>query len=1075
MTDGDAWTGITQIYWVLKNTSCTPNYNSEGHYTILKLKRLLTVNHFTDLNALLTSMETPHLLMIVCGKKMSVNDELENMFLELFSILKNKKEMKIILTTESDDDTAHFIEERATETLGERFIKTLKQLTWSDLTATSQTAILEKTVIFQGKIVALNHVTSAPSMTDFFPLTALLHEKEIRIGKEPVPSAGSDCSEKYYIDRTFNHNIFIRQDILSAKKEGKFDDLLASTEQEFQQLCQQNPVSNVHWLVKDKSGELIWQQSQGNLKTLRGYIDVQESHSYALSDLEKLLQQVEKQRVMLIADKAGMGKSIVLTQLSKGIMEKFPCHWLARINLNKYTDLLKNQKGRKMDERHVVEFLSKEVLKLESDLENELFKKSFQGTEISKVVVMVDGFDEISPYYKETVFEMLQVLKKTSLKQLWVTTRPHLKEELEDNLQQLSYTLQPFSEFEQIEFLKKFLAETSNIGVTDQHRLEIYAATLIRMLAQSFRDKNKEFAGIPLQINMLAKAFEENFKSFYMSEKPEPELPHKLNLLGLYGWFIARKYDVYDRKGSGKSPTTAHKIDERKHYFQSIQMQHQWLALETLFTADQVTFLQIYNTYRFSDEDLARFGIVQRNSEGKQQFIHSTFADYYVAEYLIKHLNKESKQYTQVQNILLNEVLLRTECQLIRSFLDGLLENNKPSNETLKYYGEKLNEQLKKREEHGTVEGVTTALHTAAEEDNASIIGFLLESLKLSEDLSTVNEMLLPTDRQERTALHMAEENDSVQALKKMFVAKDKYGNTAWHAAAQRGRVMALETLWTWAKKEKLNTNKLLLAQNKKHNTAWQLAAQRGSLKILQKLGDWTKKAQLNRNELKDKLLLAEDQYGYSVWHRAAESGNLELLETYWFLSKEWELKPDDILLAKDKEGYTAWQVSTQRCNFEVLKKLWEWANEEKMGADLLKEKLLLNKDQYGNTAWHRAAETGNLEALEALWSWTKEVKIGPDELKKSLFLAQDKETKTPWHLAAERDHFEVLEKMWVWAKETQCNSNGLMEEILATKDKYGYTVWHRAAHRGKLKTLEMLLCRTKEVDLKPEDVMVSN
>ena len=120
------------------------------------------------------------------------------------------------------------------------------------------------------------------------------------------------------------------------------------------------------------------------------------------------------------------------------------------------------------------------MLKLESNLEKELFKKSFEGSEINKVVVMVDGFDEISPQYKETV---LQVLKKTSLEQLWVTIRPHLREDLEDNLQQLSYTLQPFSEVEQIQFRNKFWLQTLNLESTYQLRLQIYAEALIRKLA----------------------------------------------------------------------------------------------------------------------------------------------------------------------------------------------------------------------------------------------------------------------------------------------------------------------------------------------------------------------------------------------------------------------------------------------------------------------------------------------------------------------------------------------------------------------------------------------------------------
>jgi hypothetical protein len=61
-----------------------------------------------------------------------------------------------------------------------------------------------------------------------------------------------------------------------------------------------------------------------------------------------------------------------------------------------------------------------------------------------KVVLMFDGFDEISPNYKETVLDLLQgvsPLKQPGLGQLWVTTRPHLREALEDHLQQLCYTL----------------------------------------------------------------------------------------------------------------------------------------------------------------------------------------------------------------------------------------------------------------------------------------------------------------------------------------------------------------------------------------------------------------------------------------------------------------------------------------------------------------------------------------------------------------------------------------------------------------------------------------------------------
>jgi len=197
---------------------------------------------------------------------------------------------------------------------------------------------------------------------------------------------------------------------------------------------------------------------------------------------------------------------------------------------------------------------------------------------------MVDGFDEISPRYKETVIDMLQVLKQTSLEQMWVTTRPHLREELEDNLQQLSYTLQPFSEVEQVEFLKKFWFQISNLEDKHQHRIEIFAKALISILAESISDKEKQFTGIPLQTRVLAEAFEEEFRSFYESEKSKPDILNKLDLLELYGRFIDRKYDIYCKEKSKAEQFNMATKEQRERDFINIQLEHQLLALQALFT-----------------------------------------------------------------------------------------------------------------------------------------------------------------------------------------------------------------------------------------------------------------------------------------------------------------------------------------------------------------------------------------------------------------------------------------------------------------------------------------------------------
>ena len=81
----------------------------------------------------------------------------------------------------------------------------------------------------------------------------------------------------------------IRKDIF----EEKFSDLVATNEQEFRKFCQDSPERNVHWLLKDKSGRLTWQQSHGSLRARCKYIDAQNPLPYRPENLDKFLQQAQ--------------------------------------------------------------------------------------------------------------------------------------------------------------------------------------------------------------------------------------------------------------------------------------------------------------------------------------------------------------------------------------------------------------------------------------------------------------------------------------------------------------------------------------------------------------------------------------------------------------------------------------------------------------------------------------------------------------------------------------------------------------------------------------------------------------
>ena len=284
---GDEWTTLIKVHKVLQKTGCL----IEGQYTVLKLKRMLKLHQLMDFSELMQSSVTPYLLLIDCVDNQQLDGETKDIIRTILDTIKRKPNIKVIFTTRTESSTFTFLHHMGRRIFGNGFVRRDEQLTWSDLTTSSRSKLLEKPVIFQGTKISLNELTSVESQAaNFLSLGALVEEKKLTIA-DPLPIS-NDYNEGYYIGRTLRQKKIIEENIQNDEKY----DLIANTEQDFKQLCQLNPQKNVHWLEKDKAGKLVWQQSQGSLETLRKYIDTESSHTYTADDLDKLLEQAESQK-----------------------------------------------------------------------------------------------------------------------------------------------------------------------------------------------------------------------------------------------------------------------------------------------------------------------------------------------------------------------------------------------------------------------------------------------------------------------------------------------------------------------------------------------------------------------------------------------------------------------------------------------------------------------------------------------------------------------------------------------------------------------------------------------------------
>ena len=126
---------------------------------------------------------------------------------------------------------------------------------------------------------------------------------------------------------------------------------------------------------------------------------------------------------------------------------------------------------------------------------------------------MLDGFDEIDNNCQKKATELiLSIIKKPI--QLYVTTRTHLIDELQDKLFQfVTFGLKPFTKSNQINYLTSFWENDLKLHVERKKivsdSLREFADKLVDKISESLNDREREFVGIPLQCKMLA----ENFQS----------------------------------------------------------------------------------------------------------------------------------------------------------------------------------------------------------------------------------------------------------------------------------------------------------------------------------------------------------------------------------------------------------------------------------------------------------------------------------------------------------------------------------------------------------------------------------
>ncbi|XP_071037934.1 serine/threonine-protein phosphatase 6 regulatory ankyrin repeat subunit B-like [Parasteatoda tepidariorum] len=220
-----------------------------------------------------------------------------------------------------------------------------------------------------------------------------------------------------------------------------------------------------------------------------------------------------------------------------------------------------------------------------------------------------------------------------------------MKNELEDVLSVLSYSLRPLSRNDQVMFIKNYWCNI--LGFSIKQNFERFTNELQVLLPTLISDKNKEFTGIPLQTKMLAEAFHEKFKTSYdLSNNKESNISIKLDLRNLYGAFVESKYKrhlsekkKWDLSKSGSECETLAAFFMKKYSL---------LALCELFDEEDLNQLLVQEelkTIKLSkieiQEGNENSGFISHIVATKPIFIHFSFAEYFAALFFSKNIERK--------------------------------------------------------------------------------------------------------------------------------------------------------------------------------------------------------------------------------------------------------------------------------------------------------------------------------------------------------------------------------------------------------------------------------------------------
>lgn len=802
-----------------------------------------------------------------------------------------------------------------------------------------------------------------------------------------------------------SHNIVyakIRCDLNSSTENERATIIYCDTNvsmHQFEELCDEIPNRTVH-LLEFVEKRWKWVKTKGKITRIQEHLD----STIKIISADSLMDTSD--RVLILDGLPGMGKTTQLKYFAAKLKERNKLKLIITLDFGSLSNLTIEKTFTFSDVIDLLLSACKSGVESYSDLEAALLKFSVETS--CEIIVLIDSFDEISPYYTKKGCDILHILgENIKFTKLIIATRPVTRIIVEEVLGSLSFNLQPLSRMKQESFLRSFaLSKFPNENV------EFFIST-----SRGLDLKN--CLETPLLLRIYAEISTKHCDNFLTFKKIDKYI--------LFKNFFEEKIKIFLNQKchlTTDNPATQMLQGMIK---KAIEYDLIELAVESNFSDKNVRKSKEFIT------EYEKLGIVFCRPDNTVQWVHKTFAEYYVALWFVKY-------YHVCRNTIINNIF-EPEMLLVRDIFNGYLCCELQLHEAaLENDIRKATDALIENEDVNRVDvGGRTSLHLAAWYQSIDVAKMLLDNgadlslhdfilkcspLRYAEQASSWNvaELLLSNNASTSELVNTRESiRNNDKCLKQLLgewcsqglvnlvrfaievkfpainIQLDTNGNTALHIASYKGHVALVVYLLSIGD----NVNKLSLRQS---SSPLHEACRSSSVKTVDVLLE------------KGARVAATDRINETPLHKAIREGSVDVVRRLLDAKADTD-KPN-------AEGMTPVLLAAAKGRLNVLETLLNY------GADT---KLCNRK---GDSLLHAAAMSGDTKIVKFLLQ---------QGLKAS---ARNHKGRTCVHLAAKSGFSGVLELLLQHANDD-------------TTDSDGETPLHLAARKGHVKNVGLLAPRS--------------